>query len=186
MRVKNIPNLLTVLRVMLIVPLLYFLFTQNYGWALAFFMIAAASDGLDGYLARRYQWQSHLGSIIDPIADKLFLITCFITLYWLGHLPLWLIVLVLGRDLIIVLGALAYYFLIGKYDMKPSMISKFNTFFQIALIFMVLLHLATALVPNQMILGFIYIVFITSTISCVDYVVIWSAKALQASRGENG
>ena len=76
--------------------------------ALVLFAVAGFSDALDGFLAKHYHWESRLGSILDPLADKLLLVASFATLTWLGLIPYWLLWLVLGRDVLIVAGALAY------------------------------------------------------------------------------
>ena len=92
---------------------------------------AGASDALDGFLAKRYGWQSWLGGMLDPIADKLMLIACFVSLGTIGAHPAWLTWLVVGRDVVIVAGAVAYHSFIGRVDAQPTPLSKFTTCIQI-------------------------------------------------------
>ena len=117
---RHLPNLISVFRVLLVPPVVWLMVQGRYGEALALFVIAGASDGLDGYLAKHFGWVSRFGSIIDPLADKLLLTASFFTLAWLGHLPLWLAVLVIARDLVIVIGGLAYHYLVGKFSMAVA------------------------------------------------------------------
>ncbi len=118
----------------LVIPIVILLLKKAFGWAMLLFAIAGISDALDGYLAKRFSWQSRLGSILDPLADKLLLISSFIALTWLGLIPVWLTSVVIARDVIIVIGGLAFHYLIGKFEMEPTLISKANTFLQIVLV----------------------------------------------------
>jgi CDP-diacylglycerol--glycerol-3-phosphate 3-phosphatidyltransferase len=112
--------------------------------AILVFIVAAASDGLDGYIARRFNQRSSLGVILDPIADKGLLLAAIITLSmskWAYEFPLWFPVLVITRDAVIVVGALVLHFLIGKVQVKPSWLGKTATAFQMGAIALVLLQL---------------------------------------------
>src|SRR3990172_3309285 len=105
MGLKDIPNIISLLRMALVPPVVILLLNGYYGWALLVFVSAGLSDGLDGYLAKRFGWRSRLGAILDPLADKLLLVASYLTLGWLGQLPLWLVAVVVGRDIVIVAGA---------------------------------------------------------------------------------
>ena len=110
---------------------------------IAVFLIAALSDGLDGWLARRYRLQSPLGAILDPIADKGLMLTAIITLSvsnWSRSLPLWFPVLVIARDIIIVVGCILIRFINGHLDVRPSLMGKVTTFFQLLTVTVVLLQ----------------------------------------------
>jgi len=112
--------------------------------AIALFVLAAASDGLDGYIARRYNQRSQLGVILDPIADKGLLITAIITLSvsnWYYELPAWFPVLVIARDVIVVTGAMVLHLLNGKVKVKPSWTGKGATALQMVALSLVLLQL---------------------------------------------
>ena len=102
---KTIPNLLSIARAILAIPLCWCIVQEQHYAALAIIFIAGVTDFLDGYLARRWQVPSQIGEVLDPIADKVFLGATFLTLILLRMIPLWMAVLVLGRDLMILLGA---------------------------------------------------------------------------------
>lgn len=174
---KNIPNILTTLRILLIGPIGYALLTTHYAIAFYLFIIAGLSDCFDGLLARRFNWTSRYGAIIDPIADKLLLMSSFIILGFLNSLPLWLIAIVIGRDIWILCGAVAYHLVIGEPDFAPSQISKFNTFFQILLIGIMLLNLGIFKIPAFTIQPLIYTVAIMSILSFIDYSCVWGLRA---------
>ena len=140
MNPKQIPNIITVFRFFLVPPVVWALLSAEYATALILFAIAGVSDGVDGFLAKHYQWQTRLGSIIDPLADKLLLVCSFITLAWLEFIPLWLLITVIFRDLLIVIGGVAFHNLFGKFDMEPSFLSKMNTFFQIIFVLAVVFY----------------------------------------------
>jgi CDP-diacylglycerol--glycerol-3-phosphate 3-phosphatidyltransferase len=113
-------------------------------WAIAIFTLAAASDGLDGYIARRFNQRSRLGVILDPIADKGLLLTGIITLSlsnWAYELPLWFPVLVVTRDIIIVAGAIGLHVLNGTVQVRPSWIGKCATVFQMIALALVMLQI---------------------------------------------
>ena len=105
MKRSDIPNLITVMRIVLVVPVSWSLLRQEFGLALALFFVAGVSDGLDGFLAKHYGWSSRLGALLDPLADKALLVACYASLAWIGLLPVWLLVLVVARDVVIVAGA---------------------------------------------------------------------------------
>jgi len=182
--VKFIPNIISFLRILLVVPTVYLLAHNQYSHALLIFLIAGFSDGLDGFLARRFGWTSRLGSFLDPMADKLLMTASYFMLGWLGHLPVWLVSVVIGRDLVIVFGALAYRFLIKDITMKPLFISKLNTVVQIFLVLLMLFSLSglpmSAAVPVWLTQITIYIVLTTALLSGLSYILIWSHRAMHA------
>ena len=90
MKWRDLPNLISVFRIVLVVPIEYLLLQQHYVSAMILFFLAGISDGLDGFLAKRFNWTSRLGSVLDPLADKLLLVCTYLVLGWLGHLPWWL------------------------------------------------------------------------------------------------
>ncbi|MEO5574571.1 MAG: CDP-alcohol phosphatidyltransferase family protein [Gammaproteobacteria bacterium] len=182
MRTNDIPNLISLLRMLLVPPLVWLLLNGEYGFALLLFAIAGISDALDGYLAKNYQWSSRLGSILDPLADKLLLVAAYLILGWLGEIPVWLVVLVVGRDLVIVAGAIIYHYRVGRFDLTPTVLSKLNTLAQILLIFTVLLAKSLLPLPQWIIYGFAYTVLITTLLSGLGYVWTWGSRALRANR----
>ena len=182
MQVRDIPNLLTGIRILLVVPLIYALLEENYLLALWVIFVAGISDGLDGLLAKHYHWQSRLGSILDPLADKLLLISSFIMLAWLGHLPYWLMLLALGRDLAIVLGGISYHFFIGPFEMEPVPLSKLNTLCQVLLVMAVIIAQLPGLDILQLTDWLIYLVALTTILSGIQYIWHWGGRAWRLNR----
>ncbi|MEO7558424.1 MAG: CDP-alcohol phosphatidyltransferase family protein [Gammaproteobacteria bacterium] len=184
MRGNQIPNTISLLRMFLVPPVVWLLLQGEYGFALLLFALAGISDALDGYLAKRYHWSSRLGSILDPLADKLLLVSAYLTLGWLGQIPVWLAALVVGRDLVIVCGALIYHVRFGRFDFAPTFLSKLNTLAQILLIFSVLLIHSLLPLPPWVINGLAYIVLITTLMSGIGYVWTWGNRAFRVRRGQ--
>jgi cardiolipin synthase (CMP-forming) len=185
---RHIPNLITLVRILLILPIAVSLLHLELEMTLTLFVMAAASDGLDGFLARRFGWQSVLGSILDPIADKLLLATMFVTLAVLKLVPTWLMAAAIARDLIIVAGAAAYRFLIGPLTAEPSMVSKINTLCQAAFVLCVVARAAFSQ-PSSWVEAWLgALAFATTAVSGIDYVMTYGrrAAATHANRGAHG
>src|SRR5215813_9521894 len=148
-RIVNVPNLLTVFRMVLIPVFVSLLFYQRFVLALAVFISAGVTDSLDGLLARRFNQKSQLGTILDPIADKLLLVTSFVVLSMRSvfpqplpsHLPIpfWVTVAVISRDVFIIVGAAAINMVTGFRGFRPSMLGKINTTVQIVAIGIIIL-----------------------------------------------
>ena len=174
---RHIPNIISLARILLVYPVITSMLAHDYKPAILLFTLAGISDGVDGFLAKQYGWQSRLGSYLDPAADKLLLISCFSTLAWQDQIPAWLAALVIGRDIIIFSGAVAYYFMLNPFDGQPSIISKLNTFCQLALVFVLLLGASTlipipTLIPDSM----IALVTLTTLASGILYVYAWGTR----------
>ena len=174
---RDIPNLITGLRILLVAPFLWLLLEERYGAALLLFMIAGLSDALDGFLAKYYDWTSELGGLLDPIADKLLLIGAILALGWLGKLPGWLVVLVIARDLIIVGGAVVYHLRIARFHAAPLMISKLNTLMQLALVCTVIVHCGLTSLPEWLLTSGIVLTALTTVWSGATYVWRWGRLA---------
>jgi len=185
MKVSDIPNILTIIRLLLVVPLVILLLSEEYAIALTIFVIAGLSDGLDGLLAKRFGWTSRFGSIADPLADKLLMISSFFVLCWQGELPWWLFVAILLRDLVIVGGALSYNHLFGLEEVKPTLLSKYNTFIQILLVVVVIYDLATDMVPDLFQQSLLYLVLALTIASGVQYSSTWGRKAVKNVKQDN-
>ena len=179
---SQIPNAITVLRALLVAPFVLALLNGRTGLALVVFLVAGASDGLDGYLAKHYGWQSRVGAILDPLADKVLLVSAYLTLAWVGLLPAWLAAVVVARDVIIVLGALIYHAAIAPYDLRPSASSKLNTLAQLLLVVLVVLDSGWWALPTPLLSMMVYVVLVTTVWSGVGYVVTWGRRAWQARR----
>ena len=136
---------------------------------LILFFVAGASDLVDGFLAKRFGWQSRIGGILDPAADKLLLGTVFVVLAVLELVPLWLVATALLRDLIIVLGAIGYRVCIGPIEARPSVISKLNTLCQ-GVFIMSVIGRAEFRVPAAWIVTVLgALTFVTTVVSGIDY-----------------
>ncbi len=176
---RDIPNIISILRIFLSLPVAYLLLQEQFTAALMLFFVAGLSDGLDGYLAKRNRWHSRLGSILDPLADKVMLITAFVALGWIAVIPPWLVAVVIGRDVVIVLGAAAYYRLIGRYDMAPSWISKINTTVQIILVLALVFSLGVWALPQWLLEATVFVTLATTILSGLDYVWTWGQRAYE-------
>ncbi len=179
---RFIPNGLCVMRMLLLPPVAWLLVRQEFALTLWMFALAAASDGLDGFLAKRCGWTSQLGKALDPLADKILLVGVFATLAFTGLVPVWLAVTAVARDLIITAGALSYYALYGYPHGQPTVISKLNTLCQV--LFLLLIIAGRAFGQDWRIaetcLG--ALVLVTTVVSGLDYVITWSHKAVVAAR----
>ena len=137
----NIPNILTVLRILVTPLFVIFLIRNQHGYALLVFIFAGVSDGLDGLIARGLNQRSDLGAVLDPIADKLLLTAAYVTLGIIGEIPGWLAVLVISRDVLIVTGIAVLSFADIRFDINPTVISKWTTVCQILMVGVSLLDL---------------------------------------------
>jgi cardiolipin synthase len=175
--VRHLPNLICFLRIALVWPVATALCDGNNALALGLFTIAAISDGLDGYLAKRFGWTSQLGKVIDPLADKLLLVTVFITSSWIGLVPWWVAAAAIARDVLIVLGALIFRLWFGPLKGKPTVISKINTLFQLGYLVGVMFIHAFGILPQEMMDALAYIMVVTTILSGGDYVYAFTKRA---------
>ena len=174
---RHLPNLICVLRLALIWPVLATLHAGQYLAALALFVAAAVSDGLDGYLAKRFRWTSELGKFLDPLADKLLLMAVFIECAWLELVPWWLTAAVVARDVLIGLGALTFRLWFGPLHGRPTRLSKVNTGAQLLYVMLVLLSAAEQLPPHEVLDAAALVTFATTVISGLHYVATFSRRA---------
>jgi cardiolipin synthase len=178
---RHLPNAITVLRMLLVLPIAWAILAREPRLALGLSAVAGFTDGLDGFLARHYGWRSRLGGVLDAAADKWLLVTCFLLLAWEGLLPWWLAVLVCGRDAVIAAGALAWRLLIGRIQPEPSLLSKACTLMQILYVLAVLAAAADWLPAPVAPLA--WLVAALCVVSGADYVLRWSLRARLALRG---
>nr|WP_238942455.1 CDP-alcohol phosphatidyltransferase family protein [Marinobacter sediminum] len=181
-RWRWIPNALTFLRILLIAPFARGLLTENYRLALLIFVVAAATDAFDGFLARHFNWRSRFGAVADPLADKALLLTAYLMLTLTEVLPVWLFILVLGRDLLIVGGGLAYHYGIGRFDMEPSLPGKLNTFIQILVVLAIIVLLAGLPMQPWVMDAGILLVAVSAIFSGGHYLMVWGLRAWRARR----
>jgi len=166
---RHLPNLICVLRMALTVPTVLAISRGQHSLALALFTVAALSDGLDGYLAKRNGWTSPLGTILDPLADKLLLVAVFMTCVWSGLVPVWLAVAVIARDVMIVGGAMVFRAWFGPVNGHPSVLSKVNTALQITVVVAALLGAMTGQPPAVFIKALAGATFLTTLASGAGY-----------------
>ncbi len=181
-RLSQIPNAICLLRIALIIPIVMALIAGHSRLALLLMFLAGLSDGLDGYLAKRFQWRSRVGGILDPLADKLLLVSVFIALAWVGLAPVWLAAIVIFRDIVIIAGAIAYQVLIGPVEPAPTRISKLNTALQLIFIVFIICYASFAWPPRISIIVIGAGVLFASLVSGLDYVLCWTSRALAAGR----
>jgi cardiolipin synthase len=166
---------------LLVAPLAWLILAAHYDSALVVAAVAGLTDALDGFFAKRCGWQTWLGGILDPLADKLMLVACFVSLGLIGAHPEWLTWLVVGRDVVIVAGAVAYHNFIGRISAQPTLLSKFTTCIQISYVLAQLVNLTTWFsLPRAWLQGLIWLTALCTLASGAQYVVVWSAKAMQA------
>lgn len=152
---------------------------KNFDLAFLLFAVAGISDGIDGFLAKRYRWQSRLGSILDPLADKVLLVASFAVLSYLQLVPWWVFLLVIGRDLIIVFGGLAYHRFVGQFDLLPLWSSKLNTVLQICLVLWVMLQQQWLPTLEGLNAVLVWGVVISTVYSGLEYILVWGKRAWQ-------
>ncbi len=167
----TLPNFLTLLRIIAVPVFLILISNQHYGAGLVLFLAAGITDTVDGVLARLTDSKSDLGASLDPLADKLLLVSSFVILAWLGVIPSWLMILVLTRDVVILAGYLVIYFVSTPIQVNPTAVSKLNTFFEMLTIGFALVTLARPDMPMARVnLAAWYCTAATVTISGVHYV----------------
>jgi cardiolipin synthase (CMP-forming) len=180
--VRHLPNLICLIRIALIWPIAAALRGANMPAALALFALAGFSDGLDGYLAKRFNWTSELGKFLDPLADKLLLITVFVELAWLEMIPWWLAAAVVARDVMIALGALVYRVWFGPLRGRPTILSKINTALQLLYVLLIMLNAAAGLPPREMLDAGAALTLASTVLSGLYYVVSFTRRAWTPAR----
>src|SRR5215210_7348694 len=193
-RILTLPNLLTMFRMALIPVFVSLLFSRKFAWALGVFILAGLTDGLDGLLARRLNQSSQLGTILDPIADKLLLVTSFVVLSVPAispqplprhfPIPFWVTVVVISRDIFIVVGAAAINIVTGFRRFRPSWLGKINTTVQILAIASVLI--AASFPSLRGYLPTVYTtVFSFAVLSGIHYI-FFASRLVNEERRQNG
>ena len=184
MHLRDIPNIISALRLLAVIPVIFLLLEREFGWALVLFAGAGLSDGVDGLLAKHYGWTSRLGGILDPLADKALLAATFLVLGAMSLIPVWLVLAAIFRDLLIVGGAVLYNYGVEELEADPILTSKLNTLVQIVLVVLVIMNAGPFPLPPQVIPVLIWACLATVVVSGLQYVLIWSRKA--ASKGWSG
>ncbi len=165
----------------LVWPVISSMLAGDFLLTLILYTVAGISDALDGFIAKHYNYISRLGSILDPLADKFLLVSTFCTLAWLGLAPLWIVAMIIARDVLILCGAGLFFLLIGRFEMAPSRISKINTVCQMGL---GLLLVVTQIAPLDVLWVdyMIRLVAVTTALSGLHYVWVWGTRAFMIQR----
>ena len=177
---RHLPNLICLMRIGLIWPVVVCLHRGQYLATLGLFLFAALSDGLDGYLAKRYNWSSPLGRVLDPLADKLLLVAVFLVATWIGLVPRWLTVAAVTRDFLIGIGALAFYIGWGPLRGRPTYASKVNTLLRVLYVLLVIVRAEWGLPPQGVLDALGWLTFGTILLSGFGYVRQFTLRALHA------
>ena len=179
--VWNVPNVLTLLRVLAAPLLAYFLMRGLYDYALYTFALAAITDTLDGFIARHFHQDTEFGAALDPLADKLITLTCVLILTFQGLVPLWLTLAMVVRDSVIVAGAFAYHHLFGEIEIHPTWLGKLHTGMAFVLFTMILAQASHLIdMTNWLLPGFLA-VLVSCLTSMMQYLVLWARKAKRAA-----
>ena len=165
----NIPNSLTLGRIVLVPLVVWLIIGHEMLWAFVVFLLAGVSDALDGFLAKRFNWHTELGAYLDPIADKALLVSIYVTLGLAGHLPVWLVIAVVSRDILIIGAVMLSWMLSRPIAMQPLLVSKVNTFSQIILAGLVLAELGLGLGLERVIWVLIWITGSLTILSAAAY-----------------
>jgi cardiolipin synthase len=179
---RHLPNAITALRFLLIPVLVVLLLQRRYEAAFAVFVVSALSDLADGLLARRWNARTRLGAIADPAADKLTMLATTLALASQHLLPVWLAVAIVARDLLIVGGAIAYQVIVGRVEMAPSWLSKFNTVLEFVTLAAVLADAAGVIEVSALLPPLFVLLLATIIASGTHYVWVWGRRALDARR----
>lgn len=182
MSLRFLPNLLCVLRILLVYPVALLVLDGRYPAVIALFAVAAFTDGLDGFLAKRFDWTTELGKHLDPLADKVLLVTVFVCLSITGDVPWLLTGLVLLRDLVIVFGAITFRALFGPLQGNPTAASKFNTLAQIVFCLATVSAAAYHWPPGWVVTALGALVVVSTGVSGIDYVLTYTRRAAAVAR----
>ncbi len=178
----SIPNLISLARLFAVPLTVWLLLETRYATAFWVFAAAGASDALDGFIAKRFNRRSVLGSFLDPLADKALLVSVYVALGHVGAVPAWLVILVVFRDVLIIGGALLLYTLRQSLRMHPLLISKLNTATQILLVVLILLRLGYQVDDLGAAQFLVYFAVLTTLASGGAYVVSWSRRVAEMEK----
>ena len=166
---SSIPNLLIIFRLFLVYLIVISILEENYQLTFFFFFLAGISDYFDGYLARKYSWESRFGKIFDPISDKVLVIATLISLSLVGEINIYLTMFLLSRDLFIIVGVILSSLLLDDYEIKPYFSGKFNNFILMTYLGFVILEVTFSFVPILFLNFLMGALLITSIFSVIEY-----------------
>ena len=180
----SIPNLITLGRILL-VPVVVWAIMSNAMWiAFMLFLVAGVSDGVHGFLAKRFGWTTELGAYLDPLADKALLVSVYVTLGIRGVLPDWIVILVVSRDLLILGGMALALTLSMPLPIHPAIVSKINTALQIVLAATTLMGVGFALRIESLTMPLVYAVAASTVLSGAYYLVRWMRASAALGKAE--
>lgn len=179
----TLPNFITIGRVLLIPVVAFLLLDHDYRLAFAVFLVAAVGDWVDGFIARRFNQMSQLGAVLDPVADKMTMMIVAILMAAQGLLPIWLAVVIVMRDAIIVAGAVAYRFVVGRIELAPTRLSKANTLLEFGVLALAMAQAGQLVMADAWLMPLFLLVFASVLVSGAHYVWLWRRKAIEDGRG---
>ncbi|MDQ6952531.1 MAG: CDP-alcohol phosphatidyltransferase family protein [Mariprofundaceae bacterium] len=175
--VLSVPNILTLMRILMTPVIVYMVLTHQPWLAVILMVIAGVTDMLDGAIARYFNQRTTVGAYLDPLADKILLVSLFVSLFVVGKVPLFIFLAVIFRDAIIIFGAIAYEIVTRQLTMEPSLISKATTCMQIFYVALLLLDMATP-IEGIWVSLVMWLAFVLTCMSGVHYMVTWTHKAV--------
>lgn len=188
---STLPNYLSILRIALVVPIALLLWRHQVMSAFWLMLLAGFTDALDGFLARRYSWQTELGSMLDPLADKFLVAAMYLVFAFQDLIPTWLVALILGRDVLILMAVGAYRGIFGDLTVNPSLLSKANTAVQILVVLLLMVsqmpigELGDDLLQILQVYGY-PVLTLLCVASGIHYLLVWGRHAWQRLGTEDG
>tara|TARA_B100001996_G_scaffold24899_1_gene19279 strand:+ start:1637 stop:2212 length:576 start_codon:yes stop_codon:yes gene_type:complete len=183
----NLPNLITIFRLLLTPYIVWLILSEKYILGFLCFILSGISDGLDGFLAKKFNQKTLLGSYLDPIADKFLIMSSIVLLGYNGFVPIWLVIIIVSRDIAILGAVIISWMLNTNLKIEPLIISKFNTFFQIfyiALIFFIIIN-DRYFISFQSILFELttYLIALLTVVSWFSYLKVWLFNVSEVDKG---
>ncbi len=182
--ISLLPNIISLARLLAVPVTVYLILQGAYAPAFWLFVAAGISDAVDGFLAKRLGAVSVIGAYLDPLADKALLVSVFVALGYLSHVAMWLVILIVFRDLLIIGGAILFQTLTQSLEMSPLFISKINTAAQIVLACAILAQLSSGWHASGLTQAISYFVAATTFLSGAAYVIKWGSLAVTIERNE--
>jgi len=182
--ILNVPNSMTLARILITPVIAFLILEKNIMPALGLMILAGITDMLDGLIARYFNMRTTVGSYLDPLADKLLLIAVFVSLFIVDHVPLYLFLAVIFRDVVIVIGAITYELMTHNLKMEPTYVSKATTLAQIIYVVIVLVSMVTAM-DAVWLNAMAWLTFALTCASGIHYLVSWTQKAIRNEQKEH-
>lgn len=176
----NIPNILSLARLLSVPVAIMLMLDGNFTACFWLFVAAGITDAIDGWIAKTFDARTAFGAFLDPLADKALVVSTYLMLGWLGHIPGWLVVLVVFRDVLIIGGAMVAYLMLGDFHSRPLAISKLNTAVQIALVAAVLARLGIAIGHPTLDWVLVHVAAATTLASGFAYLWEWGRRLARA------